>query len=151
MDTSEPQDLHRSWLHQTLTIFQESWNQGARRGHFQGVGSSSEGHDAPRFFLSPGRDVERSGSLDRPLDLSFIERLSSFAKNHDQRAIVARSPRDRCNDQARSWPHLTRNHSHNHHSDHGHQFHPTTALNGQKFRAKFFFKKRCILPLKLNF
>ena len=54
MDTSEPQDLHQPWLHQTVAIFHDSWNRGARRGRVQGVGSSSEGHDAPRFSSHRG-------------------------------------------------------------------------------------------------
>ena len=96
MDTSEPQDLHRPWLHQTVMIFRDSCNEGARRGRFQGIRSSSEGHDTPQFFLSSGRDVERSESLDRSLNLRFIGRRGGFVEElHDRGPIKPRSWRDR--------------------------------------------------------
>ena len=83
--------------------------------------ASSEGHDISRLvesgtttwtlsrhrifiggarrapiFLSFGRDVERSGLLDRPLNLSFIGRRGGFVEElHDCGLIKPRSSRDR--------------------------------------------------------
>ena len=130
--------------------------------------ASSDGHDISRFvesrsttwtlprsrifierarrypiFLSPGRDVTL-----------WIAPSSAQLKLHRTAVVFReepRSTRDRGHDQARSWPHLRRNQSHDHRSDCGHQFYPTTASNGRKFWGKFLFKKRCILPLKTNF
>ena len=66
MDTSESHDLHRPWLHRTVTIFRDSWNRGGPRGRFQSVGSSSEGHDAPRSSSHLG---DMWNSLDRSISI----------------------------------------------------------------------------------
>ena len=131
--------------------------------------ASSDGHDISRIVESrsttwtlPRFPIFFGGARRSPLfhltwvrrGTLWITRLSAQLKLHRTAVVFReepRSTRDRGHNQPRSWPHLRRNHSHDHRSDRGHQFHPTTLSNGQKFWAKFLFKKPCILPLKINF
>ena len=111
MDTSEPHDLHRPWLHQTVTILRDSWNQRARRGCFQGVGSSSKGHDAPDFSSHLGATWK---ALDRrlsaPLKLNRTARRirgRTPRLRSDRTAIVVRSSCDRGSSIVESRPRCT--------------------------------------------
>ena len=104
-------------LHQTAKMFRESWNQRARRGHSQGVGSSSEGHNAPRFF-------SHLSVTWNAVDRSIVRSTSSNGCHLSRRTpIDVRSWPDRHHDQAQSWPYLKQNQSHDHRRDRGH--HPT--------------------------
>ena len=64
----------------------------------------ADDHDqTAKIFLSPRRDVERPGSLDRPLRLIFIGRLGRrVEESHDRGAIEPRSRCDRTTIAARS-------------------------------------------------
>ena len=64
----------------------------------------ADDHDqTATIFLSPGRDVERPGSLDRPLSLIFIRRLGRrVEESHDRGAIEPRSWRNQTAIAARS-------------------------------------------------
>ena len=53
-------------------------------------------HQMAPIFFSPGRDVECSGSLDRPLRLKLYRTVGRFAEElHDRGLIEPRSRRDR--------------------------------------------------------
>ena len=86
-------------LYRTAKMLQELWTQRARRGHSQGVGSSSEGHDAPRFsyhLSAAWNALDRSIVRSTPSNgCRFSRRTTIDARSWpDHRAIVATIERD---------------------------------------------------------